>query len=153
MLFSGNKISLVQFSHSVMSNSLWPHESQHTRPPCPSPTPRVYSDSCPSSQWCHPALSHPLSPPSPPAPNPSQHQGLFPESTLRMRWPNIEEYINSLTTFLENSINFVSNSRKVFCYHFGVACIHGLFIFIIPGHKIIRMSELLVKDVAFSKPL
>ena len=40
-----------------MSNSLWPHESQHTRPPCPSPTPRVHSASRPSSQWCHPATS------------------------------------------------------------------------------------------------
>ena len=49
--------SSVQFSHSVMSNSLQPHESQHTRPPCPSPTPRVHLDSCPSSQWCHPAIS------------------------------------------------------------------------------------------------
>ena len=46
-----------QFSHSVMSNSLQPHESQHARPPCPSPTPRVHSDSRPSSQWCHPAIS------------------------------------------------------------------------------------------------
>ena len=47
----------VQFSRSVMSDSLWPHESQHARSPCPSPTPRVYSDSCPSSRWCHPAIS------------------------------------------------------------------------------------------------
>ena len=47
----------VQFSHSVMSDSLWPHESQHARPPCPSPTPRVHLDSCPLSQWCHPAIS------------------------------------------------------------------------------------------------
>ena len=47
----------VQFSHSVVSDSLWPHESQHTRPPCPSPTPRVHSDSRPSSQWCHSAIS------------------------------------------------------------------------------------------------
>ena len=46
-----------QFSHSVMSNSLWPHESQHVRPPCPSPTPGVHSDSRPSSRWCHPAIS------------------------------------------------------------------------------------------------
>ena len=46
-----------QFSPSVMSDSLQPHESQHARPPCPSPTPRVHSDSCPSSQWCHPAIS------------------------------------------------------------------------------------------------
>ena len=49
--------SSVQFIHSVMSNSLWPHESQHARPPCPSPTPGVHSDSHPSSWWCHPAIS------------------------------------------------------------------------------------------------
>ena len=47
----------VQVSHSVVSDSLWPHESQHARPPCPSPTPRVHSNSCPSSQWCHTAIS------------------------------------------------------------------------------------------------
>ena len=58
-----------------------------------------------------------------------------------------EEYINSLTTFLETSINFVANSRKLFCYHFGITCIHGLFIFIIPGQKIIGMSELFVKGI------
>ena len=48
---------MVQFSRSVVSDSLWPHESQHARPPCPSPTPGVHSDSGPSSQWCHPAIS------------------------------------------------------------------------------------------------
>ena len=47
----------VQFSRSVMSDSPRPHESQHARPPCPSPSPRVHSDSRPSSQWCHPAIS------------------------------------------------------------------------------------------------
>ena len=47
----------VQFSHSVMSDSLRPHESQHARPPCPSPTPVVHSDLRPLSQWCHPAIS------------------------------------------------------------------------------------------------
>ena len=47
----------VQFSHSVVSDSLWPHELQHTRPPCPSPTPGVHSDSHTLSQWCHPAIS------------------------------------------------------------------------------------------------
>ena len=50
-------VNSVQFSRSVVSDSLWPHESQHTRPPCPSPTPGVHSDSHPSSQWCHPAIS------------------------------------------------------------------------------------------------
>ena len=49
--------SSVQFSHSVVSNSLWPHGLQHTRPPCPSPTPKVYSNSCPLHQWCHPTIS------------------------------------------------------------------------------------------------
>ena len=49
--------SSVQFSHSVVSDSLRPHESLHARPPCPSPTPRVYPNSCPLSQWCHPAIS------------------------------------------------------------------------------------------------
>ena len=51
-----NQLS-VQFSRSVVSDSLRPHESQHAKPPCPSPTPRVYSNSCPSSYWCHPAIS------------------------------------------------------------------------------------------------
>ena len=49
--------SSVQFSRSVVSNSLWPHVSQHARPPCPSPTPGVHSNSRPSSWWCHPAIS------------------------------------------------------------------------------------------------
>ena len=61
---------------SVELTSLKPHESQHARPPCPSPTPRVYPNSCPSSQWCHPAVSSSVIPFSP-APNPSPHQGLF----------------------------------------------------------------------------
>ena len=51
-----NTISSVQFSHSVMSDSLQPHELQHARPTCSSPTPGVHSDSRPSSQWCHPAV-------------------------------------------------------------------------------------------------
>ena len=50
-------LSSVQFSHSVMSNSLRPHELQHARPLCPSPTPGVHPNSCPSSRWCHPAIS------------------------------------------------------------------------------------------------
>ena len=52
-----SQFSSVQFSHSVESDSLQPHESQHARPPCPSPTPGVHSDSHPSSRWCHPAIS------------------------------------------------------------------------------------------------
>ena len=65
-----------QISRSVVSYSLWPHESQHARPPCPSPTPGVHSD---SRHWVNDAiqLSHPLSSPSPPAPNPSQRPSFF----------------------------------------------------------------------------
>ena len=51
------QFSSVQFSGSVMSDSLWPHEQQHARPPCPSPAFRVYPNSCPLSQWCHPTIS------------------------------------------------------------------------------------------------
>ena len=51
------ELSWVQFSRSVVSNPLWPHGLKHTRPPCPSPTPGVYSNSCPFSWWCHPTIS------------------------------------------------------------------------------------------------
>ena len=56
-LYHSMLIYSIQFSCSVMSNSLLPHESQHAKPPCPSPTPGVHSNSCPSSRWCHPAIS------------------------------------------------------------------------------------------------
>ena len=70
------RLSSLQFSCSVVSNSLRPHESQHARPPCPSRTPGVHSDSRPSiGDAIQP--SHPLSSPSPSSPNPSQHQSLF----------------------------------------------------------------------------
>ena len=51
------QFSSVQFSRSVMSDSLRPHQLQHARPPCPSPTPGIHPDSCASSRWCHPAIS------------------------------------------------------------------------------------------------
>ena len=56
--------SSLQFSHSVVSvsDSLWPHEPLHARPPCPSPTPRVHPNPCLSSQWCHPTISSPVVP-------------------------------------------------------------------------------------------
>ena len=53
----GEEYILVQFSHSGMSDSLWPHGLQHARLPCPSPTPRAYSNWCPLSLWCHPTIS------------------------------------------------------------------------------------------------
>ena len=76
-------ISSVQFSHSVMSNSLQPHESQHARrwPPCPSPTPGVYPNPCPSSRLCHPAISSSVIPFSS-CPQSLSASGSFPMSQL-----------------------------------------------------------------------
>ena len=68
--------SVSRFSHSLMPDSFRPCGLQHTRPPCPSPTPRACSNSCPLSRWCHPAVSSSVVP-SPPAFTLSQHQGLF----------------------------------------------------------------------------
>ena len=66
----------VKFSHSVVSNSLQPHELQHARPHCPSPTPGAHPNPCPSSQWCHITISSSVVPFSS-CPNLSWHQGLF----------------------------------------------------------------------------
>ena len=74
-------ISSVQFSRSVVSNFLRPHESQHARPPCPSPTPGIYSNSCPWSRWCHPAISSSVIPFSS-CPQPLPSSGSFPMSQL-----------------------------------------------------------------------
>ena len=74
-------LSSVQFSHSVVSNSLRPHESQHARPPCPSPTPGVHPDSRPSSQRCHPAISSSVVPFSS-CPQPLPASESFPMSQL-----------------------------------------------------------------------
>ena len=81
-----NLSSSVQFSHSAVSDSLWPHELQHARPPCPSPTPGVHPNPHPSSWWCHPAISSSV------VPFASCPQSLpawvfSSESTLSMRWP------------------------------------------------------------------
>ena len=75
------QFSSVQFSRSVMSVSLRPHESQHARSPCPSPTSGVYSNSCPSSQWCHPVISSSVVPFSS-CPQSLASSGSFPMSEL-----------------------------------------------------------------------
>ena len=74
-------LSSVRFSRSVVSDSLQPHELQPARPPCPSPTPRVYSNSCPSSWWCHPAMSSSVVPSSS-CPQSLPAWGSFPASQL-----------------------------------------------------------------------
>ena len=85
-----------------MSNSLWPHGLQHTRPPCPSPTPRVYSNSCPLSQWCHPTISSSVVPFS--------CLQFFPsirvfsnESILRIKWPKYWSFSFSISPSNEYS--------------------------------------------------
>ena len=103
-----SKASSVQFSRSVVSNSLRPHELQHVRPPCPSPTPGVHSDSCLSvSDAIQP--SHPLSSPSPPAPNPSQHQSLF-------QWVNSSYEVAKVLEFQLEHHSFQRNPRADFLH-------------------------------------
>ena len=86
--------SSVQFSCSVMSDSLWAHVLQHARPPCLSPTPGVYPNPCPLSQWCHPAICRPLLllPPIPPS-----IRVFSTESALHMRWPKYWSFSLSIT--------------------------------------------------------
>ena len=76
----------VQFSRSVISDSLWPHELQHARPSCPSPTPGAYPNSCPLSWWCHPTISSSVILFSP-CPQPFPTSGFSNKSALRIRWP------------------------------------------------------------------
>ena len=83
---SSVQYSSVQFSCLVVSDSLWPHELQHARPPCPSPTPGVHSNSHPSSWWCHPAISSSVIP-FHSCPHSLPASVFSNESTLHMRWP------------------------------------------------------------------
>ena len=88
----------VQFSHSVVSDSLRPHESQHARPPCPSPTPGVHSDSRPSSRWCHPTISSSVVPFSS-CPQSLPASGSFPMSQL-FAWGGRSIGVSALASFL-----------------------------------------------------
>ena len=90
--------SSVQFSRSVVSDSLRPHESQHARPPCPSPTPRVHWDSCPLSQWCHPAISSSVIPFSS-CPQSFPASQSFPMSQL-FTWGGQSTGVSALASFL-----------------------------------------------------
>ena len=87
----------VQFSCSVMSSSLPPHESQHARPPCPSPTPGVHSDSRPLSQWCHPAISSSVIPFSCPQSLPASES--VPMSQL-LAWGGQSTGVSASASFL-----------------------------------------------------
>ena len=93
-----DQFSSVQFSCSVVSDSLRPHESQHTRPPFLSPTPGVHSDSYPSSQWCHPAISSSVIPFSS-CPQSLLASESFPMSQL-FSWGGQSTGVSALTSFL-----------------------------------------------------
>ena len=92
-----NKTS-VQFNHSVVSDSLRAHESQHARPPCHSPIPGVYPDSRPSSQWCHPAISSSIVPFSS-CPQSLRASNSFPRSQL-FAWGGQRTGVSTLVSFL-----------------------------------------------------
>ena len=89
--------SSVQVSHSVVSDSLQPHELQHTRPPCPSPTPRVHPNPCPLSRWCHPTISSSVIP------------SIFPsirvfsnESAFHILWPKYWSFSFNISSINEH---------------------------------------------------
>ena len=108
-MLSSAQFSSVQFSRSVVSDSLWPHEPQHARPPCPSPTPGVYSNSCPLSQWCHPAISSfvvPFSSCSQPLPA----SGSFPMSQL-FTWDGQSTGVSASASVLPMNTQDLSPSR------------------------------------------
>ena len=90
------QFSSVQFNRSVVSDSLRPDESQHARPPRPSPTPGVHSNSRPSNQWCHPAISSSVIPFSSCPPISPSIRVFSNESTLRMRWPKYWDFSFSI---------------------------------------------------------
>ena len=96
------QFSSVQFSRSVMSDSLRPHESQHARPPCPSPTPGVHPNSRPSSRWCHPAISSSVVPFSS-CPKSLPASESFPMSQL-FAWGGQSTGVSALASFLPKNI-------------------------------------------------
>ena len=104
-----NKLDSVQFSCSFMSDSLRPHELQHTRTPCPSPTPGVHSNSCPSSQWCHPAKSSSVIPFSS-CPQSLPASESFPMSQL-FAWGGQSTGASALASFLPKNTQGWSHSE------------------------------------------
>ena len=97
---SPSRACSVQFSHSVVCDSLWPHGLQHTRHPCPSPTPRVYPNSYPLSWWCHPNLILCCPLPLPPSIFPSTFSN---KPALHIRWPTYWSFSFSISPSNEYS--------------------------------------------------
>ena len=125
----------VQFSHSVMSDSLGPHELQHARPPCLSPTPGVHSDSCPSSWWCHPAISSSVDPFSS-GPQFLPGSGSFPMSQL-FAWGGQSTGVSASASFLPKefyiyipnvtlstcSVDYLKRSVEISNFIYGFICL------------------------------
>jgi len=106
------QFSSVQFSCSVVSDSLQPHESQHTRPPCPSPTPGVHPDSRPLSQWCHPTISSSVVPfCSCPQSLPASES--FPMSQL-FAWGGQSTGVSALASFLNQLYPTPIQTKELF---------------------------------------
>ena len=95
--------ALGQFSHSVMSDSLWPHGLQYSRPPCPSPTPGVYSNSCPLSWWFHSTISSSVNPFSSCLQTFPSIRVFSNESDLYIRWPKYWSFRFSISPYNEHS--------------------------------------------------
>ena len=111
-LKADTQFSSVQFSCSVVSDSLRPHESQHTRPPCPSPSPRVHSNSRPSGGWCHPAISSSVVPFSS-CPQSLPASESFPKSQL-FAWGSQSTGVSALASFLpKNTQGWSPGTLKV----------------------------------------
>ena len=121
-------IHSVQFSRSVVSDSLRPHESQHARPPCPSPTPGAYSNSCPSSRWCLPAISPSVIPFSS-CPQILAAWEFFPMSQL-FAWGGQSVGVSALASVLSIYIHYFTQNMffliQIHSYYF--YCLHLLHI-------------------------
>ena len=131
-------ISSVQFSRSVVSDSLQPHESQHARPPCPSPTPGVHSDSRPSSQWCHPAISSLVIPFSS-CPQSLPASKSFPMSQL-FTWSGQSTGASALASFLPKKSQGWSMSAIVQSFEHSLA-LPFFRIFYVEDHDICKQWE------------
>ena len=106
-----NLMHSVQFSHSVVSNTLGPHELQHTRPPCPLPSPGVYPNPCPLSRWCHPAISSSIVPFSS-CPQPFPASGSFSMSQL-FTWGGQSTGVSASALVLPYAFSSVQFSQSV----------------------------------------
>ena len=95
--------SSVQFSRSVVSDSLWPYGLQHARPPCPSPAPGIHSNSCPSCRWCHPTISSCVIPFSSCLQSFPASGSFSNESALHIRWPKYWSFSFSVSSSNEYS--------------------------------------------------